>query len=603
MHESKEKKILAQLSTPIVPSGPLQRLLQQFIRPYRNKLLLALVFMLLGALSTTALPYLLKPVFDYVLISGQTDMFAVVSAMVLMAFFIKGIAAYGEAVTMTYVGQKIISDIQEALFKHLMNSDLAFFNRVPSGEIISKFTNDVGLMRNAMANTLIALGKDSLTLVFLVGLMFYMDATLSAIAFVVFPASVLPILQIGRRMRKVTHQTQDQQAGLTHYLAQAFQSIRVVKAYGMENKEQRFVSQTINDVFRLIYKSIKTRSLSHPIIESLGGIAIVAIVIYGGLQVMNHQRTAGDFIAFVVSLLLVYEPLKRLTNLNANLQEGIAASLRIFEIFDMQPQIVSPNKPLKLIQSKGHLQFCHVNFQYRVPKRSHREGRPVLDDINFIAEPGQRIAIVGPSGAGKSTLINLIPRFYDVTGGHILIDGIDIRQLSLQELRGHIGLVSQEIALFDRTIFDNIAYVDDTVSLSQVQAAAKAAEAHEFIEALPEGYNTTIGENGVKLSGGQRQRIAIARALLKDAPILLLDEATSSLDTESEMKIQQALVNLMTNKTTISVAHRLSTIRDADMILVLERGRCVERGQHQQLIDQGGVYAGLWQRQSYGQRT
>jgi subfamily B ATP-binding cassette protein MsbA len=586
---------------PIKTKVLVRRLLKEFILPYKTKLLWAFLFMVLGALATSALPYSLKPVFDDVFIKAETGMLVAVCGLVLGAFIVKGASSYGESVLMTFVGQKIISDIQKKLFAHLMDADLAFFHNTPSGELLSRFTNDVTLMRNAMATTLIGLGKDALTLIFLVCLMFYMDPTLAGIAFIVFPTAILPLLKIGRRMRKVTHKTQDQHAVLTNQLTQIFQGIRVVKAYGMEHKESAYINTIIDNIFHLIYKTTRTRSASHPIVEGLGGCAIVAVIAYGGYQVMHHNRTAGDFMAFLASLLLVYEPLKRLSNLNANLQEGLAATARVFHMLDQQPTIVSAENDNPLTDKKGHIVFKDVSFQYSKDtgrKSSNKHSIDVLKNLSIEAKPGQTIALVGASGAGKSTIINLIPRFYDIMGGAITIDGIDIRDVSLADLRQQIALVSQEISLFDRSIADNIAYSEKAFSMDEIVDAAKRAAAHEFIEKLPDGYQTHVGENGVKLSGGQRQRIAIARAMLKDAPILLLDEATSALDTDSERQIQDALSRLMSGRTTILVAHRLSTVVDADWIYVLEKGQCVEQGRHDDLLIQNGVYAGLWQKQS-----
>ncbi|MDP3372350.1 MAG: ABC transporter ATP-binding protein [Candidatus Paracaedibacteraceae bacterium] len=570
----------------------ISRLMRDFVAPYKNRLALACLFMVLVALATTALPYMLKPIVDNGFSHPDTNTLFWVCFAVFMAFFIKGGASYGESVVMTFVGQRIISDIQNHLFKHLMKADLSFFHKTPSGELLSCFTNDVNMMRNAMENTIIALGKDSITLMSLVALMFYRDPMLASIAFIVFPIAVLPILKIGRRMRKVTFHTQDQYALLTSQLTQIFQGIRVVKAYGMEQAESNHTENQINTIFQLIYKATRIRSASHPIMEILAGLAIACVLGYGGWEVMNGVRTPGDFASFIGALLLVYEPLKRLSNLNARLQEGMAAAARVLHILDMPPSIKNPETPQIVNRVSGNIAFKNVTFSYQNQKR------PVLNNFSFEAKKGQTVALVGASGAGKSTIINLIPRFYDINQGAIFIDDINITHMHTNDLRRQIALVSQEIALFNRTILENIAYSENKISLDQVIQAAKDAAAHDFIEQLPDGYNTFVGENGVKLSGGQRQRISIARAMLKNTPILLLDEATSALDTDSERQIQDALSRLMKGRTTILVAHRLSTVIDADWIYVLDHGKLVEGGKHSDLLEQDGVYARLWKKQS-----
>jgi len=568
-----------------------RRIFYEHIRPYGRYFGAAIILMILAALSTSALPYLLQPVFDEVFTHGTPQLLMLVCGGIFLAFVVKGATSFGEAVIMTYVGQRIISDLQNRLFSHLMHLDLAYFHGTSSGDLLSRFTNDVNLMRNAVATTLVGLGKDSFTLMFLVSLMFYRDWTLACIAFVIFPLAVLPILRIGRRMRKVTNNTQEELASFTGRLTQVFQGIRVIKAYGTEEYEAKQAHSMIERIFALVYKSSRVRSASHPIIEGLGGVAIVIVIAYGGWQVMHHARTTGEFMSFILALLLVYEPLKRLSNLNANLQEGLAAAARVFAIIDTPATIQDHPEAQPLPPIEGHIEFRDLHFSYP-------DGKVALDGINLTIKKAHSIALVGASGAGKSTIINLIPRFYDSQKGTIFIDGIDIRHVTLKSLRQQIALVSQEIMLFDASIRDNIAYGSFEASDADIITAATAAAAHEFIEALPKGYHTMIGENGVKLSGGQRQRIAIARAMLKNAPILLLDEATSALDTDSERQVQAALKVLMEGRTTLMVAHRLSTVVEADQIYVLDQGKIVESGNHQTLLERNGLYANLWQAQS-----
>jgi subfamily B ATP-binding cassette protein MsbA len=568
-----------------------RRIFREHIRPYGGHFGIALALMVLAALSTSALPYLLQPVFDDVFTNGTPRLLMLVCGGIFLAFVIKGAASFGEAVIMTYVGQRIISDLQNRLFSHLMRLDLAFFHGISSGDLLSRFTNDINLMRNAVAATLVGMGKDSFTLIFLIALMFYRDWTLACIALFIFPLAIFPIFRIGRRMRKVANNTQEELASFTGRLTQVFQGIRVIKAYQTEAHEGTRAHAMIERIFALVYKSARVRSASHPIIESLGGMAIVIVIAYGGWQVMHHARTTGEFISFIGALLLIYEPLKRLSNMNANLQEGLAAAARVFTVLDTSPTIQNRPQAKHLPPIKGDIEFHNVRFSYP-------DGKVALDGITLEIKKAQSIALVGASGAGKSTIINLIPRFYDIQQGTILIDGTDIRDVTLESLRQQIALVSQEIMLFDTTIRDNIAYGSFNATDAEIINAAKAAAAHEFIDVLPNGYNTMIGENGVKLSGGQRQRIAIARAMLKNAPILLLDEATSALDTDSERQVQAALKILMEGRTTLMVAHRLSTVVEAHKIYVLDQGKIVESGNHQTLLESHGVYASLWQAQS-----
>ena len=547
--------------------------------------------MLLTAASTAALPFLLQPVFDDVFTSNDPKLLFTLCSAVLVAFVIKGFSSYGETVTMTRIGQGIISDIQNRVFEHLMGLDLDYYHKRNSGDLLSRFTNDISLMRNSVANTIVGIGRDSFTLVFLIGVMFYRDWFLASVSFLLFPAAFLPIIRIGKRMRKVTYNAQEEIGRFTKQLTQIFQGIRVIKAYGTEAYEANRAKIQIEKIYKLVVKTARVRSLGHPIIESMGGLAIISVIAYGGWQVMHHSRTTGEFISFIGALILAYEPLKRLSNLNASMQEGLAAADRVFEIIDTQSTIITPEKPTKPLETKGCIEYKDVYFAYGSQKEA-------LLGISFKAEAGQCIALVGASGAGKSTIINLIPRFYDVDKGELIIDGVNVKHWDLSQLREQIALVSQEIALFDLSVFENITYGCHNFAEDDVYKVAKAAAAHDFIKKLPQGYHTIVGENGVSLSGGQRQRLAIARAMLKKTPILLLDEATSALDTDSERHIQTALKELMVGRTTIMVAHRLSTVIEADKIYVLENGKIIESGTHQQLLKLGSQYSNLWNRQA-----
>jgi ATP-binding cassette, subfamily B, bacterial MsbA len=437
---------------------------------------------------------------------------------------------------------------------------------------------------------LAAIGKDAVTVVFLMALMFYQDWLLALISCFAFPLAIRPLMGIGRRMRRVSANTQVEIGLLTTLLSQTFQGARHVKAYGMEAYEESRASTLFERIYKLVDRANRTRSRASPMMEALGGAAVAVVIAYGGYQVINDARTPGAFFSFITALLLAYQPLKSLANLNASLQEGLAAAHRLFEVLDIEPDIRDAPDVRPLHLAGGEIRFENVRFGYQ-------PAVVALDDISLTIPAGSTVALVGPSGAGKSTVLNLIPRFYDVSEGSIAIDGQDVRSLTLSSLRGALALVAQEASLFDDTVRANIAYGRLDATDAQIAAAAAAAGADRFIAELPQGYDTLVGEHGTRLSGGQRQRLAIARAMLKDAPILLLDEATSALDNESERQVQAALKRLMQGRTTLVIAHRLSTIVGADLICVMDRGRIVESGKHAQLLARGGLYARLYETQ------
>ncbi len=563
-----------------------RRLLRDHVRPHFGRIVFALVCMALASAAIAALARLMEPVLDDVFIRKDQDTLYWVASLVFTVFVIKGLATYGQAVTMNYVGLRIIADLQIRMFAHLMRADLAFFHNTSAGSLVSRFINDVNLLRGTVSTALTSIGKDSLTLAFLVGVMFYQDWALALVALFAFPTAVVPVVKIGQRMRRVSASTQVEMGHFTTLLDESFQGARHVKAYGMEAYETSRAAGVVNAIFRLVYKAARTRLASHPIMETLGGVAIVAVIVYGGYQVIGEAKTPGALFSFITALLLAYEPMKRLANLNANLQEGLAAAQRVFAMLDVEPEIQDRPGATPLVIRGGAIRFEDVHFSYA-------PGRPALNGVSLEVPAGKTVALVGPTGAGKSTILNLIPRFYDA-GGRVTIDGTDLREVTLASLRASIGLVSQEISLFDDTIRANIAYGKLEAGEDKIIEAARHAGAHDFIMALPDGYATRVGGQVVKLSGGQRQRLAIARAMLKNAPILLLDEATSALDTETERQVQRALANLMRGRTTLVIAHRLSTIVAADLIHVIERGRVVESGSHDELLARGQVYARLY---------
>jgi subfamily B ATP-binding cassette protein MsbA len=563
------------------------RLVRQHVRPHWGRIALAVVAMCLAAAATAANAWLMEPVLDQVFVQRDRAMLFLIPLAVVAAALVKGGAAYAQAVLLNHVGQRIIADLQVRLFAHLMRADLQFFHDNPTGQLISRVTNDVNLMRGAVTRALTGIAKDALTVVFLVALMFYQDWRLALIAFLAFPVAIWPIVRIGKRMRKVSVNTQVEMGNLATVLDETFQGARHVKAYGMEDYETGRAAGIVETLFRLVLKATRTRSAAHPIMETLGSIAVALVILYGGSQVIAGSTTPGTFFSFITALLLAYQPVKSLANLNATLQEGLAAAARVFALIDRDPAVKDrPDaKPLEI--TRGEIVFEDVHFSYA-------PGKAALDGLSLAVPGGRTVALVGPSGAGKTSVLNLIPRFYDVERGRVTIDGVDVRGATLASLRAAIGIVSQEVSLFHDTVRANIAYGRPLASDAEIARAASLAGAAEFIATLPQGYETIVGERGVKLSGGQRQRIAIARALLKNAPILLLDEATSSLDTESERQVQGALATLTKGRTTLIVAHRLSTVVDADLIYVVEDGRVTEQGRHGDLIARGGTYARLY---------
>ena len=567
-----------------------RRLFRECLRPHLKKVIIAVICMTIGAAANAGYAWLMDPVVNKIFTQREADALWWLASIVLGTFFTKSVANYFEAVLLSQVGLRIIADLQSRLFAQIMRLDAVFFHHNTTGSLLSRMTNDIGAMRFAASDALTGAGKDASSVIFLIGVMFYQDWVLSAATFFVFPLAIYPIVRMGKRMRKVTANTQEHMGHLVTYLEQSIQGVRLVKSYGMEQYEVRRVQGLINTVQDLIFRAARVRSASSPVMEFLGGFAVTVVILYGGSRVIDGHTTPGAFFSFITALMMAYRPLKSIGSLNNSLQEGLAAAARTFSILDLEPSIVDRPGAVPLQISHGEVRFDNVFFTY--------DGqRVVLDGLSVAAPGGSTIALVGSSGAGKSTLLNLLPRFYDVTDGAVTIDGQDIRHVSLASLRTNVALVSQEIVLFDDSIRANIAYGNFGATDDEIEAAAQSAAAHDFIMELPHGYQTVVGERGMSLSGGQRQRIAIARAMLKNAPILLLDEATSALDTESERQVQSALERLMQGRTTIVIAHRLSTVTHADVIHVMDAGRVIESGSHEQLLAAGGAYAHLYDMQ------
>ena len=566
------------------------RLWRDGIRGYVGWIMLAVIFMLVAAAATSYTAYLMKPVVDDVFDQKNESRLWIVAFTVLATFLVKSIANYTQAMLMHFVGLRILSDMQNRLFSHLSRMDLAFFHNHATGTLISRFTTDIHQMKVAVSNGLTSLGKDLMSLVGLVYVMFLQDLELALITFFVFPIAVYPIVRIGKRMRKVTANTQQEIGLFLTILNQTFQGIRMIKAYGMERYEAGRIADNVETIRVLNMKAARIQTMARPIMEFLGGVAVFVVIIYGGLRVIEGATTTGTFFSFITALLMAYDPMKRLAGLNANIQTGLAGADRLYWLLDQEPTIRDKPHARDIERIRGEITFEKVSFSYTSNKSA-------LTNISLNVPAGKKVALVGPSGAGKSTILNLIPRFYDVDTGVIRIDGQDVRDVTTTSLFQNMALVSQEITLFDDTVAANIGYGRANATREQIETAARHAAAHDFIMELPGGYDTIVGEQGVKLSGGQRQRLAIARAMIKDAPILLLDEATSALDTESERHVQAALDTLMEGRTSLVIAHRLSTVTHADIIFVVDNGRIVEQGNHANLIALGGSYKTLYDMQ------
>ncbi len=565
-----------------------QRLLT-YLKPYLTRLVLAGICMVGVALLTASLAYLVKPALDEIFLKRDSSMLFLIPVVVALVYVFKGVCDFGQYYLMAYVGQSVIRDLRNQMFDKLQSMSVGFFSRHSTGELLSKMNNDVALVQGAMTNAITGVVRDAVTVIALVFLVFYRDYMLALIAMVVFPLAIYPLLSFGRRLKRYSRRMLVSLEDITERLNETMTGIRIVKAFAMEDYERERFRQVNDTLFNAFMRRFKVRALSNPVMETLGGLGVCAIVTYGGYQVIAGESTQGTFFSFMTALFLLYEPIKRMNEANITIQEGVSAGERIFAVLDAESEVEDRPGANDLETVKGEVIFDGVSFAY--------DREQVLKDITLRINAGEAIAIVGESGVGKSTLLDLLPRFYDVSSGRILVDGTDVRDVTQRSLRQNIGIVTQQTILFDDTIRNNIAYGRPDLPAEEVTAAAKAAHAHNFITALPNGYDTQIGENGIRLSGGERQRIAIARALLKDPPVLILDEATSNLDSDSEKAVQSALEVLMRGRTTLVVAHRLSTVRNADRIYVLVAGRIVEEGSHEELLARNGEFARLYNMQ------
>jgi len=563
-----------------------RRLIAGHMRPHLGKIVAAMLCMVAVALMTGAQARLLEPALDKVLVAGDATLAWALPLAFLAVAVARGFATYGQAVLMQKTGLRVITELQNRMFGRLVDADLGYIQGGSTGALIARFTNDVHLTRDAVVRGVTGLGREVTTVLVLAGVMVHTNWRMALFALLVFPLSVYPILYIGRRVRRISADTQDAVGLQTGFLDEMFKGIREVQAYGMEGRERARAHSLFDRVFGLNYKAARTRARSGPILESLAGAALALVIGWGGMLVLRGESTVGQFMTFFASLLLAYQPLRRIANLNSGLQQGFAAAERVFRVIDYRPAITDAPDAVPLRPGSGEVTLTDVTFAY--------DGEtPALHGVTLAAPAGKTVALVGPSGAGKSTALNLVPRFYDVAAGTVAVDGQDVRRVTLDSLRAALALVSQDVVLFNDTVRANIRYGRPDANEADIEAAARAAAADAFIRALPEGYDTEVGEAGVRLSGGQRQRIAIARAMLRDAPILLLDEATSALDAESERQVQDALARLMKGRTVLVIAHRLATVMNADRIYVLDGGRVVDQGTHAELLGREGVYRRL----------
>ncbi len=569
------------------------RRLYHVLAPYRGKLIIAMIGMVVVAGFNAAQAYMVKPLLDEIFVNKDRTLLNILPMALLALFLAKGVFYFMYSYLLEWVGQCVIRDLRNALYRHLNRLSLTFFHNTPTGELISRIINDVTMLQGAVSHALIRILRDFVSVIGLLVVIFIMDWRLALMSMIFLPLSAAPIIIFGKKFRRISTRYQKSIGEATNILHETIGGARIVKAFCMEPIEEKRFSDRVDHLFSTLMTETRYRCLSHPLIEFMGGVAMALIIWFGGMQVLNGHSTTGTFMSFLTALIMLYEPVKGVSKINSTIQSGLASATRIFNLLDTEPDIVEKDDAHPLPPFGDRIEYRNVTFAYG-------GNEPVLRDINLTITSGEVLAVVGPSGGGKTTLANLLPRFHDVNEGAVLLDGHDVRDVTLHSLRSQIALVTQQTILFNDTVRNNIAYGSPECGDDEIRAAAWAAFALDFIEELPEGFDTVIGESGARLSGGQRQRISIARAILKDAPILILDEATSALDTESERKVQKALENLMENRTTIVIAHRLSTIKNADRIIVMQDGRLVEEGRHEELLDLHGVYEGLHSMQYEG---
>jgi len=570
-------------------SAVIKRLLVNHVKPYKSEIFIAIFFMVVVATCSAAVVWLTKPAIDKILVARNMRMLVIIPLLMLGVYVIKGMAEYYQGYLIKHVGQKILTDMQIQMYEHLLYADLAYVQSQSSGRLISRFTNDIILMRGAVSNMLVGCAKYFLSVVFLIIIMFSLEPFLSMFVFLAFPIAIYPVQKLGRKMRRITGDAQEELSNYTARLDETFQSIKIIKSFCAEKIESVRAKEITTKILTFYKKSAMLDSLTSPVMEFLCGLAIACVLWYGGFQVISGDMTIGELFTFIAAFVSAYRPFKSLVSLNVNLQEGLAAANRIFGILDTKPLIQDNANALKPDFGCPEIFFEKITLNF--------EEKEAIKLVNLKIEKAKTYAIVGKSGSGKTSLANLLVRFYDPTEGRVLINSNDIKDISVTHLRNQIAMVSQDTILVDASIAENIAYGNLAATRQEIIDAAKHADADEFISKLVDGYDTVIGIGGCTLSGGQKQRLAIARAFLKNSPIMLFDEATSALDPESEQSIVHSFTNLRKGKTTLIITHRLASIRDVDKIIVMKNGEIEEQGTHEELINLKSEYYKLHNKQ------